>query len=265
MIKKYLEHIAFDDDYDPNEIIELVGLPSGLFLETKRKNYSKIQNITNWSERLNTYTFRDENYTKILYLLDLDQDSDNQKSNEESLAKKIKDFGIENAYKIDNNQLIIFGNVKIIHKSFKKFPFKIHKVNGDFDIIHSGLNTLENCPTIITGNFNCSFNLLENLKNGPQTVGLKYNCSHNNLMTLRGCPLDVNDFNCSYNALTNLDYGPSYVSGNFDCSYNQILNLNNSPIIVEGDFNCNSNLLDNLKGLPRGIKNLLTKSNPMRG
>lgn len=70
MIKKYLEHIAFDDDYDPEEIIELFGLPSGIYLETKRKNHSKIQQICNWSERLNTYTFKDKDYSKILHLSD---------------------------------------------------------------------------------------------------------------------------------------------------------------------------------------------------
>ena len=40
MIKNYLEHISYPDydEYDPDEIIELVGLPSGVFFETKRKN-----------------------------------------------------------------------------------------------------------------------------------------------------------------------------------------------------------------------------------
>ncbi len=72
MIKSFNEHIGYlEDEYDPEEIMELVGLPSGLYFQIKRREHSKVQQLVNWSERLNSYVYRDKDYTKILYLLDL--------------------------------------------------------------------------------------------------------------------------------------------------------------------------------------------------
>lgn len=66
-----LEHIAYlDDEYDPDETLELVGLPSGQYFTIKRRQHSKIQMLVNWSDRLQTYVFRDKDYNKILFLLD---------------------------------------------------------------------------------------------------------------------------------------------------------------------------------------------------
>lgn len=267
IIKSYLEHIGYldDDDYDPDEIIELVGLPSGVFLETKRKNYTKIQQIANWSERLNTYTFRDKDYHKILYLLDLDENTIPYSSNDDYIANEIKKLGIKNDYRIDKERITIYGDIKLMHQKYQKFPIKIHQVNGDFTIIHSGLITLENCPTIIRGNFNCSFNRLKSLNGGPYDVGLMYDCSHNDLKSLTGCPSDVDSFNCSYNQLTNLDYSPSFVTRDFNCSHNKIDSLSSAPIKVGGFFDCRYNELDNLRGLPKGIKEVMSDQNPMRG
>lgn len=265
MIKNYLEHISYPDydEYDPDEIIELVGLPSGVFLETIRKNYSIIQHIANWSEKLKTYTFRDKDYSRILYLLELDKNVITSHLN--YVSDQLKKIGIKNDFIKDRDGIIIYGDIKLNHQKYQKFPIKIHQVEGDFSIIHSALITLENCPSIISGNFNCSFNKLKSLKGGPNEVGLIYDCSHNDLKTLNGSPSDAESFNCSYNELINLDHSPSFVTGDFNCSHNKIENLINSPFRIGGSFDCRYNQLDNLNGLPIGIKEILSDHNPMRG
>ena len=120
MIKNYLEHISYPDydEYDPDEIIELVGLPSGVFFETKRKNYSKIQRIANWSERLNTYTFRDKDYSKILYLLDLDENVIDL-SNDNYILSQLKKIGIKNDFIKNENGITIYGDIELNYQKYQ--------------------------------------------------------------------------------------------------------------------------------------------------
>jgi hypothetical protein len=263
LVKKYLKYIKENvgDDYDPEETMEMVGLPSGLYFEIKKKEHSKIQNLCNWSDKLRSYTYKDENYNKILFVLDREETSS---MNEESMIKKIKALGITNRYVIENDKYItIFGNVKLNNRMFGKLPFKIHKVTGDFHITHSSLVTLENCPSIIEGNFECSFNKLKELYKGPLKVGGLYNCSHNSLTSLYGSPLELNGFDCSYNKLINLEYGPQFVDGDYDCSHNNIKSLNSAPVSIKGIFDCRYNLLNDLKGLPKGVIEVMDDFNPM--
>jgi hypothetical protein len=262
MIKRYSKYINenLDTDYDPNEILEMVGLPSGLYFEIKRKDYSKIQNLCNWNDKLRTYTYKDENYNKIMYVLDMGE----QSTGNESITKKIKALGITNQYIIENDKHItIFGNLKLSNRMFGKLPFKIHKVAGNFHITHSSLISLENCPSIVDGDFECSFNKLTDLNKGPLKVGGNYNCSHNALTSLYGAPLELENFDCSYNKLTNLEYGPQFVDGDYNCSHNRIKNIRSAPVAIKGTFDCRYNLLNNLKGLPRGTKDVRDDFNPM--
>lgn len=75
-MKSFKEHIAYLDDgdfeYDPEEILELVGLPSGEFFQIRRKNYSRVQQWVNWSEKLQSYVFIDRFLPRILENLPLD-------------------------------------------------------------------------------------------------------------------------------------------------------------------------------------------------
>lgn len=66
------EHIAYLEDdepdeikQDPFEIIDVVSLPSGQFLQIYRDQYDKQRNIINWSERLKCYVCRDKDLDAV--------------------------------------------------------------------------------------------------------------------------------------------------------------------------------------------------------
>ena len=264
MIKKYYEHIAYlEDDYeDPNEVLEIVGLPSGLYFEILRKKYneSNISSVVNWSEKYKCYVYRDKDYSKIMQLLDYETPP--LTDNNTFTVSKLKEFKIEN-YKITKDGVIVYGDVNIKYLTYKRLPIKFYKILGDF-IINTGiLENLDNCPEYVEGNFDCSYNNLKLLTNGPRVVKLKYNCSHNYLENLYGSPVEVNDFDCSHNKLTNLLYGPSIATGDFNCSFNSIKNLKEAPISVLGVFNFSDNKITTLKGMPRDVKRVIKNNNPI--
>jgi len=261
MIKKYNEHIAYlDDEYDPEEIMELVGLPSGLYFEIKRKDHSKVQQFVNWSERLETYVYRDKDYAKIMFLLDKQDDTSVSGSIEmETQLRKLK----IDKYRIINNKVNIFGDVVLQHQTFTSFPFPINTVTGDFKIINSALETLDNCPQKIGGEFDCSYNKLKSLKGGPKSVKGLYNCSHNSIVSLYGAPMEVWSFNCSYNKLRSLMYSPSYASQDFNCSHNLITNIIEAPLVVNETFDCSYNEIMSLNGLPKDVKKVISEHNKL--
>jgi len=267
MIRTFLEHIAYLDDdgfdYDPDEILPLVGLPSGEYMEIKRKNYGKIQRIANWSERLNAYTFRDKDYKKLLYLLDLPAPKEKIKvvDKETYIAKKLAEMKIY-SFKIDKDTetVSVNGDVDLKYQTFKKLPFKFFEVTGDFRMIHGCLETLEGFPHKVGGMFDVSYNFLKDLKGGPGQVGSIYVCSHNYLTSLVGAPVEAISFDCSHNKLENLKGAPKFVSNNFHCSHNNIKNIREAPVVVKGMFDCRFNDIKDFKGLPLEAK-LVLKEN----
>ena len=263
MIRKYNEHIAYlddGDDYDPNEILEVVGIPSGLYFEIKRKSYTNVQEWVNWSEKYQCYIYRDKDYDKVMGLLGLTSPAPTD--NNEFIASKIESLGINCSYKITKGGLIVFGNVFIKKGNFEKLPIKFKEVHGDFRINTGFLKTLEGCPEKVDGDFDVSYNQLINLKGGPKVVSGEYDCSHNYIKNLIGSPMECDSFNCSYNDLMTLIYCPSTIINNFNCSQNYILNLKDAPISVGKTFDCSFNKIESLKGLPMDIKRLVTKNNP---
>jgi hypothetical protein len=262
MIKKYNEHIAYlNDYYDPEEIMELVGIPSGLYFTIKRKDHTKVQQLVNWSEKLQTYTYRDKDYAKIMFLLDK-QDTSNI-SNAIQIEEELRKLNIVK-YRIINDKIKIFGDVVIQYATFTKMPIPIDLVQGDFKIINSSLETLENCPHKIEGEFNCSYNRLKSLKGGPKNVKGMYNCSHNHLVNLYGSPMEVWSFDCSYNRLRSLMYSPSCVNQNFNCSHNMLETITDAPIVVNDTFDCSFNELYSLKGMPKDAKRIISISNNLQ-
>lgn len=258
MIKKYNEHIAYleNDDADPNEILDVVGIPSGLYYGVKRKNYSKIESRCSWSNTYKCYVYRDKDLELIQKQLGLI--GDNLTDNETFLLSELKKMKIENYQITNNEEVIVFDDVIVEYYSGKRLPFKFGKIHGNFKFVHGGLETLDNCPDIVLGDFNVSFNRLCNLDGGPSRCHGIYNCSHNNLTSLRGSPKETLSFNCSYNELESLTYGPFSVRTNFNCSHNQLKDLRYSPNGVDGDFDCSYNKITDFSGVPRNCKNVIS-------
>jgi len=261
-VEKQFERIVTPEDpydgfdYDPEEILPLVGLPSGEYIEIKRKNYGKIQRIATWSERLHTYTFRDKDYKKLLYLLDMEE-LPGDDTVRLAIANKLKELKINNEYKIEKERIIIYGNLNLRKHLFWKLPIKIYEVHGNLDISQGFLETLENLPRIVHGNFNCNNNRLKSLEKGPREVEGSYNCSYNTLTSLIGSPIETGNFDCSHNKLEVVEYCPSVVNGDFNCSYNDIEHILDSPISVTGIFDCSNNpRLTNYKGIPKDVKSV---------
>jgi hypothetical protein len=243
------EHIAYlEDEYNPDEIMELVGKPSGLYFEIKRKDQFKVQQWVNWSEKLQMYVYRDKDYDKIIGLLG--SYIPEPVNNNHYIASKLAEMKIY-SYKIDEDMVTAFGDVDLKYQTFDKLPVKFKLVKGNFKIINSDLSTLENFPIKVDGDFNVSYNRLTSLKDGPKEVKGSYNCSHNFLRDLMGSPMDVDAFDCSHNKLNDLKYGPSYCEKDFNCSHNMMTSIRQAPIIVKGIFDCSYNKIKTFNGLPK--------------
>ena len=66
-------------------------------------------------------------------------------------------------------------------------PIKFGTVDGNFNVNHLRLKTLEGCPTKVTGLFKASYNIFPDLKGGPKRVGKDYYASNNlELKSLEG-------------------------------------------------------------------------------
>jgi hypothetical protein len=251
MIRKYNEHIAYlDDDYDPEEVMELVGRPSGVYFTMKRKDHGKVQQMVNWSEQLQMYVYRDKDYTKIMFLLDKPSAPTSVEIDKNRIKDIMSSLKIRN-YTIGKDDTIsVHEDIELRFQNFTKFPIKILVVDGNMSVINSALESLENFPSRITGSLDVRFNRLKSLKYGPSVVKGNYDCSHNLLVSLYGVPSELKSFDCSHNRLTSLKHGPSYVHETYNCSNNQITNLIDSPVTVK-TFNCEKNPIVNYKGMPK--------------
>jgi len=103
------------------------------------------------------------------------------------------DFSIdfnENVFKFENNNLSI--GRQFSKNKFKKIPFKIRKVTGDFVLKECNfLQTLENCPDEVTGSFmihKCRG--LKNLVGSPKKVGDLFAVLGTSLPTAKFVSLD---------------------------------------------------------------------------
>jgi hypothetical protein len=70
-VDEHIHYLMDDYDEEDDEILELVGRPSGQYLTIKRSEYTDdIKRYVNWSENLKMYVFRDKDLVKILSFLD---------------------------------------------------------------------------------------------------------------------------------------------------------------------------------------------------
>lgn len=280
-LHKYNEHIHYltdeeDLDYDPNEIMELVGLPSGLYLTMFRKEYSnKLKEFITWSENIKMYTYRDKDYSKLMYILDRRiPDSNKYKpatlknhgitivNSSSSIITLLRHWGVED-YTINGNRVSVKGNVTIKYETFSTLPVIFDEVMGNFTITHSALETLINCPQYVSGDFNVRSNRIRSLEGGPKKVGKNYDCSLNYLKNLVGAPNKVVNFNCSNNNLSTLKGSPMFVEGDFDCSNNLITSFKDGPLSCKGHLNCQTNLIQSMEHLPFLVKSVNSKNNPV--
>lgn len=276
---KYNEHIHYladeeDSDYDPNEIMELVGLPSGLYFTIPRRYYSdKLKGIITWSEKFKMYTYRDKDYTKIMQILDKEpprsEPSPNNRNTNNltvntthAIVTFLRHWEIEN-YSIYGNKVSVDGDVNIRFEAFSYLPVIFEEVSGNFTVMHTAIETLENCPQFVGGDFNVSNNRLRTLEGGPKGLGKNYDCSHNVLRDLRGSPERVGNFNCSNNIINTLKGGPIYVEGDFDCSYNYLTSFRDGPVSCKGILNCQNNMIHTKEHFPFLVKEINLKNNPI--
>jgi len=259
MIKKYLEHIHYlndDFDYDPEEIINIVFLPSGEYLETKRRFFEDVQKFSNWSDRLQCYVIRDKDYNKVISSLD-------PQTEPMSVSAMLYQNSLKNKFKILENRVIIDGDVIIKHQNYETFPVKLYEIKGNFIINWCRLTSLKNFPKIVRDNFDCSHNKIRSLQRGPSNVGGYYNCSWNKLLNLKGSPSETDEFDASHNALVTLEGCPAYVKGDFYCSHNYLTSLKPSPITVKGVYDFRYNRVRNLDGISREVSVIRSNNNPL--
>lgn len=270
MLKKFLEHINYlSDELDnPNTIIDVVCLPSGVYFELTIREYNEISELydfmINWSEKIQSYVIRDKDVVKIQKVIGRTVGNDQDIFNKH-IIEKLQDMGINN-YKISRDGAVeVFGDVFIKNYRCTKLPIKFSVIHGNFEVTECGIETLENFPKKVMGDFKVTSNRIENLIGGPKEVEFHYICKKNNLKSLKGSPIYINgDFDCSYNLLSSVSQGPSYVEGNFDCSHNMIQNLKSSPINVDGVFNCSHNLLKDLYGIPSDCYKVISNNNLLK-
>lgn len=268
MLQKFLEHINYlsDELDDPNTVLEVVCLPSGVYFELFMKEYDEICElydfIINWSEEYQCYVIRDKDVGKIQKVIGREIGNDQDIFNK-YIVQKLIEMGIDN-YKLTKLGVEVYGNVSIRDYKCKKLPVKFNIIHGDFEVTRCGIETLENFPTKINGDLKVTFNNIKDLVGGPRVVEEHYICRNNYLENLLGSPKYINgDFDCSYNRLKTVSNSPDYVDGNFDCSHNHIETLVSSPINVDGIFNCSHNNLTDLKGIPKDCRRIISNNNKL--
>jgi hypothetical protein len=69
-----------------------------------------------------------------------------------------------------------------------RLPIKFGSVGYDFDVVNTGLTTLEGAPHTVGDTFMCSANKLTTLEHGPQKVSYGYVIGTNPLINLEGFP-----------------------------------------------------------------------------
>jgi hypothetical protein len=102
-------------------------------------------------------------------------------------------FDRDDSYHIDEDLVVhTQGSVSVRRRGqvfpHNRLPIKFGEVGGDFDVVNSGLTTLENCPHTVGDTFMCSANQLTTLAHGPQIVKYGYVIGTNPLKSLEGFP-----------------------------------------------------------------------------
>lgn len=110
----------------------------------------------------------------------------------------------ESNYRIENGEVIVNGNLRVIDKSIEHLTnglFKFKYVNGSFDcMLCENLKSLEGAPQYVRSSFTCEgCKNLKSLEGGPQYVGMKptnmsqwhmpvYECGGTSITSLKGAP-----------------------------------------------------------------------------
>jgi len=102
-------------------------------------------------------------------------------------------FDRDDSYHIDDDLVVhTQGSVSVRRRGQvfprNRLPIKFGVVGGDFDVVNSGLTTLENSPHTVGDTFMCSANQLASLAHGPQMVKYGYVIGTNPLKSLEGFP-----------------------------------------------------------------------------
>jgi hypothetical protein len=106
-------------------------------------------------------------------------------------------FDVDDAYEIgDDLRVNTSGSVSVRARGDHVFPkdqlpIKFGHVAGDFDVVITGLTTLEGAPHTVGGTFMCGANKLTTLEHGPSKVGYMYVMGGNPLVSLAGFPTQV--------------------------------------------------------------------------
>ena len=103
-------------------------------------------------------------------------------------------FDRDDSYWIDDDLVVhTQGSVSVRRRGQvfpnNRLPIKFGTVGGDFDVVNTGLTTLENCPHTVGDTFMCSANKLTTLAHGPQVVKWGYVIGTNPLNSLEGFPV----------------------------------------------------------------------------
>jgi Leucine-rich repeat (LRR) protein len=188
----------------------------------------------------------------------------------------VKDYSINTDLSVDLNE-----NFSIVDAPMEILPFKINKIDGQFKVSGTHINSLENFPKKIDGDFTLLNNFeLHSLEGFPQEIKGEVNLYFNGLRSLKGMPQtlpNVTDFDCSHNQLTSLEHGtsvfgkrlnyicsnnnlrslkgvPKEIMGTFICSNNKLTSLEGGPEKVDYSYQCHNNKLTSLKGAPESIE-----------
>lgn len=118
------------------------------------------------------------------------------------------EYNISN-YRYEDNKLIVDQDVLWNSRGWKKIPFKIHKVNGNFSIMGNDLKNLKNFPDEISGYVDISFNVIESFKGICKTIEGKLLAENNDLKSFK--------------------YAPEIVKGTMYIQNNPIINIYGAP------------------------------------
>lgn len=128
---------------------------------------------------------------------------------------------------IENKKFLYFKDGKFV----KDAPAKI---NGDFNISDTDIDSLVGAPKEVTGDFNCNNTNITSLEGAPRIVGGKFSCSFTNITSFKGAPTKVGkEFICFVDntqaTFTSLEGMPLEVGEGLDLRHIKLMSLNGAP------------------------------------
>ena len=100
----------------------------------------------------------------------------------------------------EDGSVDVNGDIDLVGSGLKKLPLKFNYVSGDFNCSYNKLTTLEGCPKEVGDSFYCVSNQLTSLIGSPESIGDVFDCGSNALITLEGCPTKIGGvFYCNEN------------------------------------------------------------------